>query len=267
MAFKSLKYPSDLKDLQSTIRFSCRDGQLLATAIDLPIPTGVKFSDGGIYDQTNLGVGAVDADKMAAGATAAFDALARQGLNATGMVRGLSSIAASSIANKAISATGDFGKDVQFYGKKIVPPNTNTTFTGNSIRSFTFDFTMVARTEEDTYNIREIHQTLRRYIYAGASEGLNAKLVVSYPPVWTIEFFIDGKESIYYPKIYSCYMETVDCSIGNLSIAKMANGAPIDVNLSVSFKETRALNRLDIDELEGKGNRGIDPATGLAKAQ
>jgi hypothetical protein len=258
MATKTLRYPSDLRSSYPTIRFSCRDGKELGAVIDLPIPQGVKFSDGGNYDSTDLGVAAESADVLANAA--------QNLLSPTGLAKGGVALAATSVANKAISAAGDFGKDVQFYRKQIIPPNTNTTFSGNTMRTFSFDFKMVARTREDTENIRAIHSTFRRYIYAAAAGDMSAKLIISYPPVWTIQFFVDGIESIYYPKIFSCYMKTANSSIGNLSNAVMSNGAPIDVDLSLEFQETRVLNRLDIDNLEGKGDRGIDPVTGLARA-
>lgn len=257
LVFKQLKYPLDLRTNQSTIRFSCRDGKEPGATIDLPIPRGVKFSDGGEYGTKDLGAEAAVAGDLSNAVNSPSIA---------NLAKGGAALGGTAIANKIIDAVGDHGSALSFYSKKIVPSNTNTIFKGNTMRTFSFDFTMVARTAADTSAIRDIHQTLRRFIYAGAADGIQGKLINSYPPVWTIEFFTNESESVYYPKIFSCYMTGVDCSLGNLSIAKMANGAPIDVELSVNFQETRVLNRNDIDKMEKNNDRGIDLSTGFAQA-
>ena len=234
-------------------------------SIYLPMPNGVSFSDGGSYDAMDLG-------GMAAGG--GMDALSSL---MQGNIGDASNGLAGSMNQQISSLTGTRGKAIlasilpgvdrdtaMFAQKKISPPNQNTTFKGNKMRSFSFKFTLIASSREDTRAVNEIQRIFRRYTYAASSDDA-PNVVLDYPPLWKIRFLEGDRENPYLPKIFACYLEDFQCTFNAEANMFRYDGSPFSVDCQLSFKETRVLTRNDIDALEdNESDRGIDPVTGLA---
>lgn len=266
-------FPADLLELSGKLAFPQieftvqKDGKADKSFISiyLPMPNGVSFSDGGSYDAMDLGGiaagGGMDAlSSLMQGnvgdASNSLLATGKQQLNSLTGARG-----------KAILASILPGVDrdtAMFAQKKISPPNQNTSFKGNKMRSFSFKFTLIANSDRDTTAIRDIQRTFRRYTYAGSSDN-TPNVVLDYPPVWKIKFLEGERENPYLPKIFSCYLEDFQCTFNAEANIFRYDGSPFSVDCQLSFKETRVLTRKDIDDLEeNESDRGIDPVTGLA---
>lgn len=145
--------------------------------------------------------------------------------------------------------------------RTLLNPNTNTTFSGNALRSFTFGFKMVASSPEEAEVIRKIHSKFRRFTYAD-SRSHSQNLILAFPPTWTIRF-LDGNlnENKFIPKIFTCYLLSIESSFNSTTNMFHADGAPLEVDISVSYQETRTLTRTDINYLEAESldaDRGID---------
>jgi hypothetical protein len=266
-------FPSDLLELSGELAFpqieftvqEDKAGGNTFTSIYLPMPNGVSFTDGGSYDSMELG-------DIAAGG--GMDALARL---MQGDVGGAASAAGGTVEQRYHSLTGARGKAIlasilpgvdketaMFAQKKVKPPNQNTTFKGNNMRSFNFSFKLIANSERDTNAIARIQRTFRRYTYAGSSDDA-PNVVLDYPPLWKIRFLEGDRENKYLPKIFACYLESFQCTFNDDANMFRYDGSPFSVGCQLSFKETRVLTRNDIDLLEmGMSNRGIDEKTGLA---
>lgn len=237
--------------------------------IYLPMPTALGISDGAQFDEIDLGMiagaGGQDAlqKAMKGDISGAAGSLLGAGKQALSTLTSFSELA--NLASTRMKSLEKYQKNIAFASKKIQPKNKNTNFTGNNIRSFSFQFNLVARDSKDSENIKNIHTLLRRYTYAG-DDGGSPNVILDFPPVWLIKFWdTPGIENTYIPKIFGCYLETLSCTFNGESNAFRVDGAPVDVSLSLNFKETRVLVRSDIVELEGiTSNRGIDPKTGLA---
>jgi hypothetical protein len=145
--------------------------------------------------------------------------------------------------------------------QQINNPNTNTTFTKNGVREFGFTFKMVARSSRESDLIRKIQSKFRHFLYASRG-GENNTITLEYPPVWTIKFMNmnSGTENPFIPRIYSTYCRSVNTNFNSTGNVYFTDNAPLEVDLEVSFTETRALNRHDIEQMENDqlGNRGID---------
>jgi hypothetical protein len=264
-------FPRELRDPNSSypcVSFS------FASPIDqktqyiyLPMPGSLAVSDGASFDEIDLGMlaGAGGQDALQKvmkgdikGAVSSLVGVGSQGTS-------LSMMEIASIAAQRMKSLEKYKKNIAFASKKIQPANKNTNFTGNNMRSFSFEFKLVARDSKDSENIRNIHNLLRKYLYAG-DDGGSPNLILDFPPVWLIKFWdTPGVENNFIPKIFSCYLENLTCTFNGESNAYRVDGAPVDVSLGMTFKETRVLVRSDITTLEGRtSNRGIDPKTGLA---
>ena len=269
---EGLMYPLELRSQSQRpcIEFTAYDtssGDVQLKTIWFPCPAGIEISDQATYNTIDLGaLGGALNQAIEAGKSAAGGAKGKFKAGSNALLGQVKDARAGEIAAIAAMALPGYGDKLQFKAKTILNPNTNTTFSGNSVRSFTFAFKMIARSESEAKEIQKIHQTFRKYTYAD-SNGNQQNLTLRYPPVWRIRF-LDGQknENKYIPKIYSCYLQGVQSSFNSTAPVFHTDGSPLEVDVSISFQETRALTRFDIETLGSDANRGIG-ADGLATEQ
>jgi hypothetical protein len=237
-----LRFPSDIEFGRPTVVFRVTKG---GPQIMLPIPAGVTFNDAGEYSSIELG-------QIGGGVG---EQIGKRGTGVKGLINEVISTKAADVGRIAaqLAAGGAFGDTAQkaaflsTSGKKILNPNTNTTFSTNSIRQFTFAFKLIGRSEKDSKTIRDIHNTFRANLYPKSSFD-NANVILDYPPIWTIEF--EGRNvNEYLPYIYPCYLDTLTTSFNSSANMYRTDGAPVEVDVSITFRETRALIRNDIETL------------------
>ena len=234
-----------------------------------PCPANIAINDSATYNTIDLGA-------LGGGAAAAIAGALKSGSGVGGMASGIGdqiSAAKSSFKDGELGAAATqmlpFGDQVsgaaKLAGRTLLNPNTNTTFSGNSLRSFTFAFKMIAHSADEAEMIRKIHSKFRSFVYADSRSNAQ-NLILAFPPTWTIRF-LDGNlhENKFIPKIYSCYLVSIESSFNSTTNMFHRDGAPLEVDVSMSYQETRTLTRTDIDGLEEGSlgiNRGIDPETG-----
>lgn len=268
---EGLMYPLELRNQTNRpcIEFTAYDtssGDVQLKTIWFPCPAGIEINDQASYNTIDLGAlgGALNAAMEAAKGTEGIGGKA----SAVGksLINQVKSARAGEISALAGMALPGYGDKLQFKAKTILNPNTNTTFTGNNIRSFSFSFKMIARSEAEAKEIQRIHKTFRKYTYAD-SNGNQQNLTLRYPPVWRIRF-LDGQknENKYIPKIYSCYLQGVTSTFNSTSPTFHTDGSPLEVDVNISFQETRVLTRFDIETMGDDENRGIG-SDGLATEQ
>ena len=238
-----------------------------------PCPANIAINDSATYNTIDLGA-------LGGGAAAAISGALKSGSGVGGMASGIGdqiSEAKSSFKDGELGAAAlqmlPFSDQVfgasKLASRVLLNPNTNTTFSGNSLRSFTFAFKMIAHSAEEAEMIRRIHSKFRKFVYAD-SRGNAQNMILAFPPTWTIRF-LDGNlhENKFIPKIYSCYLVSIESSFNSTTNMFHRDGAPLEVDVSMSYQETRTLTRTDIDVLEDGSvgiNRGIDPETGAPSA-
>ena len=222
-------------------------------SIWFPAPSGLQFGDSGDYGSTDLGkmAGAVDALGKGSSVSEIGSRIASE----------IKSINAKQAASLAMSSLPDKYADAgALITQQVTNPNTNTTFNKNGVRTFTYAFKMIARSSAESNLIREIQSKFRKFIYASRG-GEASTITLEYPPVWTIKFMNmdSGTENIFIPRIYSCYCTSVNSNFNANGNIYFSDNAPLEVDLEISFTETRALNRFDIEQMENDqlGNRGI----------
>lgn len=218
-------------------------------SIWFPAPGGLLFGDAADYGTTDLGMTAAAVDALSGNVSAS---------DIAGQIKSINKQQLKALGSKLLP---EKYKDASsLITQQINNPNTNTTFNKNGIRSFTFAFKMIARSESESRLIRKIHSKMRKFTYASRG-GEDNTITLEYPPVWTIKFMnMDaGSENIYIPRIYSCYCTAVNTNINATGNIYFTDNAPLEVDLEVTFTETRALNRSDIEQMENDqlGNRGI----------
>ena len=219
----------------------------------LPAPTGISFNDGADYNSFNLGIVGTEAAKagvgLGIGAGKAILDNPGAALSATNLTnlsnRGLdflrteNPLASEAGRNNASIATGT-----------VANPNIASGFASNRIRQFGFSFKMIAQNEFESKHVRAINKIFRRYIYGKKSLG---GLQLEYPAIWSIDFFnlqSEATRNPYIPKIASCYLTDLNTTYNSSSDVFYENDAPLEVDTTVTFQETRALSFEDIVAME-----------------
>tara|TARA_Y100000004_G_scaffold197173_1_gene270193 strand:- start:4396 stop:5415 length:1020 start_codon:yes stop_codon:yes gene_type:complete len=277
-----LKYPLNLTendtDTPPLIMFTClaresgagenfygnvRGKGLYYTHIFFPSPGNIQFQDQAQFSQAELGASAAFLGGASAGRAGA-------GKTVSGVL-GLGKKILTDITGQVANAVGtDVMAQAQLIKGVVSNPNTATTFKSNGIRNFTFTFKMIAQTPKETDMIKAIHHTFRRNTYAVAAglRGIEdnsgtASVTLQYPPVWNIKFLdLNQPDSInkFIPKIYSCFLTNFSSTFNSQANMYHIDGAPMEVDISITMTETRQLTRQDIDNME---NLGVDQLIGI----
>ena len=267
-----LLFPSNLRDPEykdrPTMHFSCDDADEKIN-IFLPCPGGITFADSGSYGEISgssagslLVKGALALGTAAGTIAGSNDKEAAVGkeANALQKMAEKTTTADAAVALGALTP-GDISQQITFDQKVVMDPRINTTFTGNGMRSFSFEFKMIATSPEESKTVKNIYNAFRRNIYASKA-GL---IALSYPPLWEVKFRKGDKtEMEYIPKIHKCYLTGINTVFNGENNSWRVDTAPLSVSISISFQEQKTLLKEDIEELEketpdrvGAGNVGF----------
>tara|TARA_R110000772_G_scaffold202490_3_gene312806 strand:+ start:2139 stop:3170 length:1032 start_codon:yes stop_codon:yes gene_type:complete len=265
----SLVFPIELRGQPSvnTIEFTAyvkgTDG-VKQHKIFFPCPANIAINDSATYNAVELGV-------MGGVAVAATES-GGEGSGVSGMAgKVMAQIGTTTQNFKAGEIGAAIGAKLpgvpasvkgiaSIKGRTLDNPNTNTVFNGNALRTFAFSFKMIASSEDEAELVRKIHSKFRAFTYADAGGAQN--ILLAFPPTWTIRFLNgEGKENPYIPKVYSCYLLSIESSFNATTNMFHSGGAPLEVDINISYQESRVLNRFDINNLEAGSlgdDRGID---------
>jgi len=275
---KDCFYPGNLK--QADGRYPCIRFQTKGSLgegkgdqdynIYLPIPDGLTFADGATFNAKNLGIlgGAQnelvknvssalsDATGIIDGITKAFGGAQTAAANILSQIEGVSAGDRAAFVSDQL-----YGTNVLASRSKIVAPNSTSMFEGNSVRSFSFQWKMLARTPEESASMYNIQRIFRLFTYASSASG-SPNILLEFPPAWKIDFVVNNAlNTVKLPKIYGCYLTSTSASFGEDRAMFMPDGSPLQLDLTLEFTEVRALNRQDIIQMEAgdrSGTRGID---------
>jgi hypothetical protein len=119
-------------------------------------------------------------------------------------------------------------------------PNKEALFKEMTERSFTFDFTFVPKSEEET---EAVHQIIRIFRYHSAPK-LQSRRYFDSPGEFELKFFSGGKENPYMPKLRRLVCTSVDYKYGGDGVFRAyEDGAPAEVSLSLQLQEVEQLHK------------------------
>lgn len=263
---RNLCYPLDMNSPENRNRpalmmtlYDDREGLNNAYNIFLPIPASIQFSDSASYNNIELnaaakiGLDAVNSGSAKSaiegfGSDVGRSQLRDVGAAANGIVRGvndgLRSVIGFGLVPRAITSA------VGVYAATTINKNVITTFGGVATRAYSYAYKMIASSQKEADVIRKIHSVFRVGLYP---DGTN--IALRYPPRWTIRFIdlTTGKDLEHVPKIYECFLTSTGCSLNSSTNMWREGNAPIEVDVSVSFMETKALTVRELVQLEEHG--------------
>ena len=124
-------------------------------------------------------------------------------------------------------------------------------FNTMNVRTFTYNFNFAPRNEDETMEIQEIIQ-LFRFHMAPELQAQNSRYL-TLPSEFDIHYMYkanDGNsyENDYYNRISTCVLENVSTNYTPNGVKSFADGAPTQITMSLTFKETEVLTKAKINE-------------------
>ena len=128
-----------------------------------------------------------------------------------------------------------------------VNPGTRIIFEQPQLRTFTFQFKLVATSAAEATQIEKIIKSFRKELYPETIDiGNGLPIGYKFPNVYKIEFgFRGGKLRV--PNILFSYLVNIQTSINGTSGVFHYDGTPTEVDLTLIFQEYRALSRQDVE--------------------
>ena len=134
----------------------------------------------------------------------------------------------------------------------VVNPNLELLFKGPTLRPFNFTFQMGARNDKESDEIMKI---LRFFKQGGSPQRTQAQYLVKAPHTFQIEYLHrgeDGEQNKYLNKIKECALLSVGVNYTpNNNYATFKNGAPVSIEMSLSFKELEPIFNDEYGESDG----------------
>lgn len=221
--------------------------------VTLYLPQAIQFADGVQYENQDLG--------MSGGAAEA----AVQGGRAVGVGQGISSLVdqftgpASDGVGKLVSTqlsgmAGDaVAAGVKSATRITVNPNTRALFKSVNMRTFSFSFKMIPQSSKEARNITEIIKLFRTELYPeelflGQEQDGSGSIPIGYrfPSRFLIKMFYN--DIAVATKLLPCYLENFSTTYNATSMGMHKDGNFQEVDISMTFRESRTLSRADISE-------------------
>jgi len=242
---------SALQGLSSVRKTTMR----IKDSIALYLPANVSDNTQAGYQDTSTGVlGVAITDLISAGEKFRDADYANVGSLGSKMSKELSQEILKNIGGGFIEAlTGTEGA-VPLANKifgRAENPFVEVFFNSMQVRSFTYNFNFAPRNEAETAEIQQIIQ-LFRYHMAPELQGKNSRYL-TLPSEFDIHYMYKAEngnsfENDFYNRIATCVLENVNTNYTPGGVRSFANGAPTQITMALTFKETELLTKEKINQ-------------------
>ena len=231
--------------------------QLAATplgSVTLYMPAGVSVNDNLSYDNVDTGIGgmAVNAAGSSANTGEFIDKVKN---NAKPIAENVVSQQLANFSQQKGIIGGAAGQALINAGE-VVNPHTQMLFRSPALRQFTYSFKMIPRTQAEAREIIKIVQFFRIAAYPEVGTGntdtsaKGAKGTMSlematfkFPDIFEITYLTKGKKNKNMVQQMQSYLTSVTVTYNTNTPTFHADGMPAEVDLQLTFQESKALNR------------------------
>lgn len=236
--------------------------------IKIFMPVSFTSSDTLQYENPSLGLtGAVAEGAMNAGSqqvsSAIFESMSKGvegiqellGLGGDGAKAGAARVISKSTLARAAKGRGFEGlrNAVGTTARVTVNPNIRTIFRGVAIRTFTFDFKFISKSQKEAYVVEQIIARFREHAYPATDtmQILDQQIdaVYNFPNLFEIDVnykTATGNTVRIGPKLKMCYLTSIRTVYNATSMSFHPDGKPTEVDLSLTFMEEIPLDKQDI---------------------
>jgi len=221
--------------------------------VSLYLPVGLQYRDNVAYENMDIGGMGAGVESGLKTGSGAVNALIDGGLKT--LTAGLSGSANKNVAKiatvKLASALPDeIAGAFKSAAGVTSNPNTRVLFKSVGLREFAFAFKFIATSPKEATEIKEIIKLFRTELYPENINlpvaGSNISIGYRFPNKFQIEVEYNGEEIA--TKIKPCYLRDVGVTYNNTAMAMHSDGNFSEVEMTLSFQETRTLNRKDVEE-------------------
>ena len=222
--------------------------------VSLYLPLGIQYRDNVAYENMDLGAsgGAAElAMKSGASALAAMIDTGAQTLAAGfkgSAGSALTTLGATKLLAKVPGLGNELGGASKLAGRVTTNPNTRVLFKQVNLRQFAFTFKFIPTSQKEAEEVKQIVKFFRTELYPEdiKLEEFNVSVGYKFPNKFAIDVVYDGEEVA--TKIKPCYLRDVGVTYNNTAMSMHSDGNFSEVEMTLSFQETRTLNRKDVEE-------------------
>ena len=231
----------------------------ISDSISLYLPANVTDTTSATYDDTPTGIlgmaakdlkdfadiagfagGKKDYEAMGGKGGAALKAFSEEALKRFG----------GALAESLAGAEGAIPLANRVFGRAD-NPFVEVFFNTMNVRSFTYNFNFAPRNEDETNEIQQIIQLFR--FHMAPELQLNNSRYYTLPATFDIHYMYKagngvGYENDYFNRIGTCVLENVSTNYTPNGVKSFSDGAPTQITMSLTFKETEVLTKAKINE-------------------
>tara|TARA_B100000287_G_scaffold400126_1_gene419055 strand:- start:390 stop:767 length:378 start_codon:yes stop_codon:yes gene_type:complete len=119
-------------------------------------------------------------------------------------------------------------------------------FKGIPKRSFTYEFTMMPKSEMEAEQVEAIVKTFKAHMLPSMTLGNVRRLNI--PSTFDIKYYYDNGPNPHLHLIKTCVLDNMSVSYGGDRYKAYEGGRPVVTSLSLSFKEMDLITRERIEE-------------------
>lgn len=220
----------------------------------LYFPLAVQQTDTAQYTEANLGTGGATALGALSSGSSLMRSLYRgstEGLvDVFNLVKGQASQEAAQLAAARIVQKfqgSGLGQAAQIGLQVRINPNSRTMFQGVTLRQFSFLFKFIAKSANEAEEIRQLIKLFRSELYPESlGSRLGLPLGYKFPNLFKITYQYNDRANPFMPQPLMCYLRDVNTTYNPTSMSWHEDGAPSEVDMTLSFQEFRGLTKNDI---------------------
>jgi hypothetical protein len=129
---------------------------------------------------------------------------------------------------------------------RAINPQMEVLYNSPRLRTFSFDFRLVPRSQKEAEAIKTIVNKFKFYAAPTIEAGTSGRYYIP-PSRFVMEFYHRGTENPYLFKTKQCVLESVALDYAPNGYATHYDGAPIETRMQLIFKETTMISRSDLN--------------------
>lgn len=243
-------------DNNQTVKRPSTRAKNLGRLVSLYTPNALAIRDTVGYENFDLGnMGAAAMTGASQGITGILSEVVKTGAKtfAAGIVGGADTDMAKLGMINRIGAISDVAAaGVKVAAGVTTNPNTRALFKSVNIRDFAFSFKFLCVSRKESEEVQQIIKFFREELYP---EDIsipigNSEISVGYkfPNKFRIRNFYEGKENLNISRILPCFLRDVSVTYNASTQGMHEEGMPLEIDMNLSFQETRTLARKDIED-------------------
>jgi hypothetical protein len=227
--------------------------QRIKEAVAIYMPDTVMHTYSHDYDVQSLTAAMGDVGKAQRGGSGTIEAI-KNAFTSGDPVNPQASAGFTELMGDLAQETGQVGAgftDFLLRNKGLaLNPQVELLFKGTANRGFIFDFKFQPKNQKEAETINNIIFIFRRYAAPTLSATVTDPGAYFIPPAqFDIQYYFKNQENKFIGRISTCVLENIDINYSSAGqYATFNDGAPIEINMQLRFKEVDIITRNMIDQ-------------------